>query len=186
MKTLRILKNMAVVVLALLLINSCDKVETPEPMGDAGQTLVKLFPAGFKLIALDAVATSQKAMMFEVRRDVANETDLNTETNIVLKFKQSILDTFNAHNDMSLEMLETDLATVTPTPGADGSISLKFAFLFKYYIPVMLVKIFDKIPRNKIKIIGKIKRNFFILNKFLIGVKITNIKPIKLLTKKRG
>jgi len=50
----------------------------------------------------------------------------------------------------------------------------------------MLVKIFDKIPRNKIKIIGKIKRNFFILNKFLIGVKITNIKPIKLLTKKRG
>lgn len=127
MKTLRILKNMAVVVLALLLINSCDKVETPEPMGDAGNTLIKLFPAGFKLIALDAVATSQKAIMFEVRRDVANEADLNTPTSVVLKFKQAILDTFNVHNDMSLEMLGTDLATVTPSPSADGSISLSFA-----------------------------------------------------------
>jgi hypothetical protein len=49
-----------------------------------------------------------------------------------------------------------------------------------------MVKIFDKIPRNKIKMIGRIKRNFFILNKFLNGVRITSIRPTKLLTKKRG
>jgi hypothetical protein len=36
------------------------------------------------------------------------------------------------------------------------------------------------------KIIGIIKRNFLILNKFRIGVIITRIKPIKLLIKNRG
>ena len=66
------------------------------------------------------------------------------------------------------------------------SIQLNLTFLFKYYIPVILVKIFDKIPSNKIEMIGKTKRNFLILNIFLNGVIITNIKPMKLLTKKRG
>ena len=127
MKTLRILKSVAIALVALVLINSCDKIESPEPMGDAGQTIVKLFPAGFKLIALDAVSTSQKAVMFEVRRDVANEADLNTATTAVLKFKQSILDTFNVHNDMALEVLGSNLATITPSPSADGSIALNFA-----------------------------------------------------------
>jgi hypothetical protein len=53
-------------------------------------------------------------------------------------------------------------------------------------MPVIIVKIFDKIPINKMKMIGRIKRNFFTLNKFRNGVRITNIRPIKLLTKKRG
>ena len=39
---------------------------------------------------------------------------------------------------------------------------------------------------NAIKIIGKIKRNFLILNKFLSGAKITKIKPTRLLIKNRG
>ena len=54
------------------------------------------------------------------------------------------------------------------------------------YKPVILVKILDKIPRNKIKIIGKINRNFLILNRFLKGARIIKIKPTKLLIKKRG
>lgn len=117
---------MAAVVFAFLLINSCDKIESPEPMGDAGQTIVKLFPAGFKLIALDAVATSQKAVMFEVRRDVANEADLNSSTTAVLKFDQAILDAYNDDNDMNIEKIGSSLATITPAPGADGSIALNF------------------------------------------------------------
>lgn len=127
MKTLRILKSVAVAIVALFLINSCDKIESPEPMGDAGQTIVKLFPAGFKLIALDAVSASQKAVMFEVRRDVANDADLNTATTALLKFDQAILDTYNVHNGMNLEVLDATLATITPAPSADGSIVLNFA-----------------------------------------------------------
>ena len=53
-------------------------------------------------------------------------------------------------------------------------------------MPVILIKTFDKTPINKTKTIGKIKRNFLIFKRFLTGVRITNIKPIKLLTKKRG
>ena len=58
--------------------------------------------------------------------------------------------------------------------------------LYKYYKPVILAKIVYRIIIIKIKIIGKIKRNFLILNKFLNGAKITNIRPTKLLIKKRG
>jgi hypothetical protein len=127
MKTLRILKHTAVVLLTLLLVNSCETIESPEPMGDAGQTLVKLFPAGFKLIALDAVATSQKAVMFEVRKDVPSEAALNSSTTAVLKFDQAILDEYNEENEMHLEKLDASLSTITPAPAADGSITLTFA-----------------------------------------------------------
>lgn len=58
--------------------------------------------------------------------------------------------------------------------------------LKKCYKPVILVKILYKIVLNKINNIGKIKRNFFILNKFLNGVRMTKIKPAKLLIKNRG
>jgi hypothetical protein len=64
--------------------------------------------------------------MFEVRRDVHNEAALNSTTNAILKFDNAVLDTFNAHNEMSLIKLDATLATVAPAPAADGSIALTF------------------------------------------------------------
>lgn len=127
MKTFRIIKNTAVVVLALLLFNSCEKVETPEPMGDAGQTLVKLFPSEFNLVALDAVATSQKAVMFEVRRDIHSEAALNTSTSVLLQLDQAVLDAYNKENETEFIRLPSDLATISPAPDANGKIALEFA-----------------------------------------------------------
>ena len=64
--------------------------------------------------------------------------------------------------------------------------SLIKIFEKKNYKPVILVRILYRIVMHKIKNIGKIKRNFFILNKFLNGAIIIKIKPAKLLIKNRG
>jgi hypothetical protein len=45
--------------------------------------------------------------------------------------------------------------------------------------------LYRTITKNK-KMIGKIIRNFWILNKFLSGAKITKNEPARLLTKNRG
>lgn len=117
---------MAVVLMTLLMINSCETVEQPTEAGDAGQTLIKLFPADFNLVALNAITTSQTSVMFEVRRDVHNEAALNSNTNAVLKFDQALLDAYNKENETSLVKLDATLATISPAPAADGSINLAF------------------------------------------------------------
>jgi hypothetical protein len=62
----------------------------------------------------------------------------------------------------------------------------KILYFTYFYKPVILAIMTYKAAINKINpIITKI-RSFLILNKFLNGVKITKIKPAKLLMKKRG
>ena len=126
MKTFRILKSVAVVLMTLLIINSCDTIEQPKEAGDAGQTLLKLLPTDFNLVALNAVTTSQTGIMLEVRRDVHNEAALNSTTNAKLTFSQAALDKYNTDNEMSLIPLPATLGTISPAPGADGSINLAF------------------------------------------------------------
>ena len=50
----------------------------------------------------------------------------------------------------------------------------------------MFTRIIYRRVRKAKKNTGKINLNFFILNKFLNGAKITKIKPAKLLIKNRG
>ena len=50
----------------------------------------------------------------------------------------------------------------------------------------MLAKIKYKTVKNATKINGKIIRNFFIFNRLRNGVRITKIKPAKLLIKNLG
>jgi hypothetical protein len=126
MKTFRILKNLAVVLLTLLLFNSCETVETTEPMGDAGQTVVKLFPDGFKLVALDAVATAQRGLAFEVRRDVHSQASLNSTVTVIVKLDDAVLTEYNTDHKTSFVPLPTSLATLDPAPAADGNITLNF------------------------------------------------------------
>lgn len=79
--------------------------------------------------------------------------------------------------------------------GLERSIKICFKLFFGrlsilpfeyFYKPVILVIILYKTARNNKKNIGNKIRNFLILTKFLKGVKITRIKPIKVLIKKRG
>ena len=50
----------------------------------------------------------------------------------------------------------------------------------------MLLRIVYKKPKRNIPTIGRMNWNFFILKRFLKGVKITKIKPARLLIKNLG
>ena len=42
MKYLNFSKKLAAFAMSVLVLSACDKVETPDPIGDAGKTIVKL------------------------------------------------------------------------------------------------------------------------------------------------
>ncbi|MFM2358531.1 MAG: hypothetical protein RLY16_524 [Bacteroidota bacterium] len=83
------------VLVGMLALTSCKKVKTPEPMGDAGQTIVKFlngladtasgYNSGYKVINIDLVSTSQTLAMVDVRRDCANSADLNKQMIVTIK-----------------------------------------------------------------------------------------------------
>ncbi len=88
----------------ILLAVSCKKTPAPIPLGDDGQTIVKFLngmpedgePAAFKLINLDLVATPQVLEMVELRRDLANNADLNTALTVTVKQDPGIASTYNS------------------------------------------------------------------------------------------
>ena len=125
MKTLyNTIKIVAGVFLLAALAVSC--VPEQQSMGDAGQTIIKLTPDGFTLIPLDAVATSQKATAFIIRKNAHSEAALNTATTVVLKKDDAILTWYNTEEGTSFVPLGS-LCTTSFTPAADGTINLEFA-----------------------------------------------------------
>jgi hypothetical protein len=116
------------------LLVSCKKVNSPEPLGDAGQTIVKLYQgladtaggysAGYKLINIDLTNTPQVLEMVDVRRDAANSNDLNKTMNIVVKNDPGAVTTYNS----SLVPLPAGSFTVdasTPLVGNDYNVVLE-------------------------------------------------------------
>jgi hypothetical protein len=120
----KILKITAGVFLLVAIAVSC--IPEQESMGNAGQTLVKLLPDGFKLMPFDAATTPQSGVLFEVRRDVHSQAALNSATTVTLKMDNTLLDAFNEENDTELEPLPTSLATTAPAAAADGTVILEF------------------------------------------------------------
>jgi hypothetical protein len=115
MKTLQnIFKITAGVLIISAVAVSCLPKE--ESMGTAGQTLVKLVPAGFNMVPMDAKTTAQTAVLFDVRRDVQSKDALNTNTTVELTYDASgaILAKYNSKNATSFIPLPTSLATTTP------------------------------------------------------------------------
>jgi hypothetical protein len=78
-------------VLASGFLFSCEKVKNPVPMGDAGQTLVKLMGGGTtaepgsKTVNIELVATPQVIDAIDIRRDIPNNSELNKTMNVVIK-----------------------------------------------------------------------------------------------------
>jgi hypothetical protein len=127
MKTLQNTIKIALVVISMAaLAVSC--IPKEQSMGGAGQTLVKLSPDGFAMLAVDAKTTAQTGILFEVRRDVPSQTALNATTTAVLSYDTdgSILAAYNTANGTNFIPLPTTLATVSPAL-VSGQISVTFA-----------------------------------------------------------
>jgi len=126
MKAIHNKLKIAVIVVGIAAFAVSCNPET-QTMGDAGQTLVKMLPSGFKLIPFDAKSVAQSAIVFEVRRDVHSEAALNSATTVILQKDDALLDVYNEENETSFEPLPTSLGTTTPAAAADGKLTLDFA-----------------------------------------------------------
>jgi hypothetical protein len=126
MKTLynKVKIAIGVFVIAALAVSCLPKQES---MGSAGQTLVKIFPSGYNLVAVDAITTAQTGILFEVRKDIQSNAALNTTTTVVVQYDASgaILTKYNTANSTSYVPLPTSLATVSPAI-TGGTITLNF------------------------------------------------------------
>ena len=122
MKTLKIAAGF---LLIAALAVSC--IPEQQSMGDAGQTLVKLSPAGYAMLAVDAKTTAQTGILFEIRRDVQSEAALSTATTAVLSYDTDgkILAAYNTAHKTTYIPLPTSLATTVPALTA-GQISVEF------------------------------------------------------------
>ena len=74
-------KFLGLVAGAMILLNSCDKPKTVVNVGDGGQTVVKVVgggdPASIVKNPVDFVPTPTVVLAADVRRDIANNTELN-------------------------------------------------------------------------------------------------------------
>jgi hypothetical protein len=124
MKTLKIAIGIAL--LAALAVSCVPKTES---MGDAGQTLVRINPASFAMLAVDAKTTAQTGVLFTVRKVVANAAALNVATTAVLTYDTdtAILKAYNAvpAHKANFIPLPSALGTVSPAITA-GKITLTF------------------------------------------------------------
>jgi hypothetical protein len=125
MKTLHKINIAALVLFIALFTVSC--IPEQQSMGDAGQTILKLHPSGYNMLAFDAKATPQSGILFEIRRDVPNSKDLNTTTTVVLQYDadNSLLTKYNTDNATSYVALPTTLGTVSPAISA-GKLTVTF------------------------------------------------------------
>jgi hypothetical protein len=128
------LRNTLAAGVLLLMFNACKKVVAPEPLGDAGFTTVKFidgladtasgYYSGYKLIGIDLVATPQTFEFVDVRRDPANNADLNKTMNIIVKNDAGLVTAY----DPALTPLPNDAFTVdasTPLVGTDYQVTMK-------------------------------------------------------------
>ncbi len=99
-----------------------------ESIGDAGTTFVRMSPADYNMLAFDAKAVTQSGILFEIRKDVVNSTDLNGATSVTVLYDTdgSLLSKYNTANGTSFIPLPSSLGTVSPAI-TGGAITLNFA-----------------------------------------------------------
>lgn len=122
----RYLRVLAGLIIVTFVAISC--IPQNESMGDAGQTLVKLYPQEYNKITFAPVATSQTLAALEVRRDITGKTAINSTTSVILKFDQDTLmiKKYNAKYGTSLFLLPDTLFTSDPPVEPDGNMTVNF------------------------------------------------------------
>lgn len=141
MKYINLKKQLAILTIAAFSFSACKKITTPEPMGDRGQTIVKILNGGVapapglisEAISFVNVPYTLEKALVDIRRDVPNNSALNSTTVITVKDDTSAITNYNTANGTSLLQLPTAWYTVVPaagivkTGGQGGNFSVTFA-----------------------------------------------------------
>ena len=133
MKFLNITKQIIISGLFALILTSCKKVAVPEPMGDVGQTLVKLVggssPASVlkEPISFVPVSTKLKSVI-DIRRILPNNAELNKTMTVVIK---DDIEAVNAANPNYVDM-PANLYQIVASDGVAkvGGIGGTYTFTF--------------------------------------------------------
>ncbi|CAN5117855.1 hypothetical protein BH09BAC2_BH09BAC2_17860 [soil metagenome] len=127
-------KIIAILAFTAVLFSACKKLELPAPIGDRGQTIVKLMASpndagvNFKLVSIQVTSSPQTVGLIEVRRDIPNETVLNTSLTVKIKDDSSAITTLNTLTGDNFVPLPAGSYTVAAAnPYANGEYTLTFA-----------------------------------------------------------
>ncbi len=141
MKYFNFSKSLAAITAGVLLFSSCDKVDEPAPLGDAGQTIVKIMEVDKRVVNIDLVSTSQVLNMVDIRRDIPNETELGKTMKVIVKDDPGAVSDYNAANGTTFIPIPAAQFTVDPSNpkvGTDYTITMnpgEFAKWLKFTIP---------------------------------------------------
>jgi Domain of unknown function (DUF1735) len=117
MKYLSLSKSLAFLSVGVLLFSSCDKGEQIDPIGDGGQTIVKIVdPSGEGKIGINigVVTTPQVLNMVDVRRDVPNEAQLNRTMTVIVEDAPGAVSDYNAQHGSNFEAIPAGQYTIDP------------------------------------------------------------------------
>lgn len=131
MKKNNIFKYLAILSVLLIGFASCEKTKDADPIGDRGQTVVKLVNGGTPghiLKGIDFVTTSQSIDIADVRRDVPNTAEMNRTMNIVIKDDTAALRQYNIDEGTDLQIMPSSWYTLNiPRSGPGGTYSITLA-----------------------------------------------------------
>lgn len=132
MKYLKLTKSIAYIACVSLIFTACDKAKVATPMGDAGQTLVKILggssnPAALDKKPVDFVATPTKLLVVELRRDIPNETELNKTMVVTVKDDTAAVRAANPNYIQLPTSWFTVQTTGVKTGGQGGTWTFTFA-----------------------------------------------------------
>ncbi len=124
MKLLNYTKQFASMAIIASLFASCDKVKTVTPIGDGGQTLVKIIDGGApgsKKFAIDFVNIPVTITAADLRRDIPNNTELNKTMKVTVKDDTAAL---RAYNPALVYMPASwySIGATTPKTGGTGGV----------------------------------------------------------------
>lgn len=131
MKKYNLFKSFALLSVVAIGFASCDKIKEPDPIGDRGQTVVKLVNGGNPghiLNGIDFVNKAQSVDVADIRRDVSNTAEMNRTMNIVVKDDTAALTQYNIDNQKNLKIMPTSWYTLNiPRSGPGGTYSITLA-----------------------------------------------------------
>lgn len=129
MKYSKILPGLLTLIAAAVLFTACKKIVTPEPLEDAGQTIVKLISGGttaspgYKIINIDLKSTPQTVAMADIRRDIPNNMELNKQMSVTIKDDPGAVIAYDT-NLVPLPAGSYTINAATPRIGTDYTINL--------------------------------------------------------------
>ena len=123
MKYLNFTKQLVAVAVVATIFTACDKAKVADPIGDRGQTVVKIIgggtPAAISKKPVDFVPTPTRLLAVDLRRDIPNETELGRVMHVVVKDDTAAV-TATDPNYIHLNPLWYTVDASTPKTGGEG------------------------------------------------------------------